>query len=930
MLRDLLRILLVGAFIIAVGALLSDEMTSSMLAASRQELELNEIVTRDSERLLRNIVDLTTSVRGYALSGDARYLDPYDVSDAALPLLFSDLHRAQASDVVGDRMVSRMEKLLADWQRGVSDPIVVNRARSDFPHDPAAGERVNSTAQQLLAQERIEVDRFREHQANTKRRVQEQLERQRGRARMLISSVFFVAGAFIVVATLLLSRRMGRGITRLVEVSESIANARFDVEIRDERDDLGRLAHSLRLTARHLERRTRQSSALLAAGRALSAPEAQGHMLPALHDAIREIVDLQQMMLLRIDDGRRSIVDVHPPLPPESKVPPMDEPGPIRDNGALAYAIATRRSLIVRDIQDDRWPENAAVRRLGASWYVFVPLVANGRVEAVLGASANDGDGNHYHGDQAFFDLLGQQIAGALTSARLYGELAERNLELERAGRAKSDFLALMSHELRTPLNSIIGFSQVLIDQKYGPLTERQARYQQNIYSSGRHLLQLINDLLDLSKIEAGRFTVEINRCSLGELVLDAMTTLKPLADAKQLVVRNVTPPPPVRADALRLKQVLYNVLSNAIKFTPAGGAITLGHELVDDDRTVRFAVSDTGPGISDEDQERLFLPFVQVGTAAMQGLGSGLGLLLSRQLIELMGGQLGVRSTIGQGATFYFDLPLAQPLPPRALPEPSAPPTAGATTAPLALIVDDQLSARELLQEELEALGYRTLLAEGGDEGLRLARENRPDLVTLDILMPDIDGWEVLRRLRADAKLATTPVLVISVTDESARALASGALDLLVKPLKKGGLNEVLVRHRLVQPKIRVLAVDDDVEHLDMLRLVLEPLGYALRTAETAAAGLSAALSAPADVLLLDVQLPDRSGIDVVADLRRHAALRQLPILLLTGSELSAEEQARLNGEVVAELGKGGLRPDELIRHIERAVARARRTQET
>ncbi|HEX4456538.1 MAG TPA: ATP-binding protein, partial [Polyangia bacterium] len=668
-----MRILMVGAFIVAVGALVSDGMMSSVLDRSRVELEQNEIVARDFERLLRNLVDLTTSVRGYALSGDPRYLEPYDRSDAALPRLFADLHRGLTSDPAGDHMVTRVETLLAAWKQDVSDPLVAQRAQpAPVAPDLAAGARADATGQRLVTQVRSETDRFAEHQRARKHAAYDRLNRRRRDARLVIVGLFVAAGTFIVVATLRLSRRLSRGITRLVDVSESIADARFDVEIRDERDDLGRLARSLRSTARQLDRRTRQAQALLAAGRALSAPEAHGQLLPALHDAICEIVDLQQMMLIRIDGDEQRIAAIHPPLSADSEVPPLNEPGPIRTNGALAHAIATRRSLIVRDVQDDRWPENAPVRKLGASWYVFVPLVANGRVAAVLGASATSNDGNHYHGDQAFFDLLGQQIAGALTSARLYGELAERNLELERAGRAKSDFLALMSHELRTPLNSIIGFSQVLIDQKYGPQSERQARYLQNIYSSGRHLLQLINDLLDLSKIEAGRFTVEIDRCSLGDLVLEALTTLKPQADAKQLVVRSATPPPPVRADALRVKQVLFNVLSNAIKFTPASGTITLGHELVDEGRSLRFAVSDTGPGISEEDQQRLFLPFVQVGTAAMQGLGSGLGLLLSRQLMELMGGQLGVRSVLGQGATFYFDLPLAQPLTPRAQPAPS------------------------------------------------------------------------------------------------------------------------------------------------------------------------------------------------------------------------------------------------------------------
>jgi PAS domain S-box-containing protein len=501
--------------------------------------------------------------------------------------------------------------------------------------------------------------------------------------------------------------------------------------------------------------------------------------------------------------------------------------------------------------------------------------------------------------------------------------LTLRNEELIRAGRTKSDFLAMMSHELRTPLNSIIGFSEVLIDGKFGALNEKQSRYTQNVHQSGRHLLGLINDLLDLSKVEAGRFEVVRQPCSPRTVAAEAIVTLLPLAQARNIeIALEPQPPgttlPPVSADAARFKQVLYNLLSNAIKFTPAGGRVRVSCALSPEAGFLRITVSDTGSGITPDDIARLFTPFTQLANAKERG-GTGLGLALSKQFVELMGGQIGLHSLPGEGSSFFVDLPLHE------LADLAPPPPAVSPRAPLVLVVEDDPAAQELIVLALQSGGYQTVAIRSGERALPEARRRRPDVITLDVFLPTVDGWEVLQLLKSDPETAPIPVVMVTISSDRAKAFSLGAIEHLVKPVGRDDLLDALTRRRFTArartEKVTVLAIDDDATHLDLVRATLEPHGFTVRTETSGERGLDAALAEPPDLILLDLVMPDLSGVEVVSRLRAEERTRGVPILLVTGQELTARERQRLNRDVTAVIAKGAGSTGDLLQEVSRVL---------
>ncbi len=506
-------------------------------------------------------------------------------------------------------------------------------------------------------------------------------------------------------------------------------------------------------------------------------------------------------------------------------------------------------------------------------------------------------------------------------------ELAVANRELTQTSRVKSDFLAMMSHELRTPLNAINGFSALLFDQRCGPLNAQQLQFVTHVHEGGEHLLTLINDLLDLSKIEAGRLEVEVRPCSPRALAEDAIATFLELAKEKRISL-SLAPASSeaglsVSADPVRAKQALYNLISNAIKFTPSGGEVSVHFEPQPEDNRLRFIVSDSGPGIEAAELERLFQPFSQLENAKHSPHGgTGLGLSLTRQLVELMGGRAGVESTPGKGSRFYFDLPLHQIVAAAAVATEVAP----ASGMPLALVVDDDPSTRSLLEATLRRGGYDVIFAATGEEALVQARFHRPQVITLDISLPGIDGWDVLRALREDASVADTPVVMVSVSDDRHKAFGLGVLDYLVKPIQPQALLDAIER-RAFLPKTstrqkHILVVDDDLQHLELMRAALEPRGFRVTTVATGRDGVAAAQH-EFDLLVLDLVLPDLSGVEVIEALRSDLQTRLLPILLVTNADLSAADRHRLHGDVEAILAKSSNGTDSLTAEIERVVRR-------
>jgi CheY-like chemotaxis protein len=374
----------------------------------------------------------------------------------------------------------------------------------------------------------------------------------------------------------------------------------------------------------------------------------------------------------------------------------------------------------------------------------------------------------------------------------------------EAATRHKSEFLANMSHELRTPLNAIIGFSEVLLEKMFGELNEKQEEYLQDILSSGQHLLSLINDILDLSKVEAGKMELDPAVFNLRELLEGSLVMVKERALAHGLTLSSDVAEDinTFVGDERKVKQILFNLLSNAVKFTPDKGKVSV--TATKTNGVVQVVVRDTGVGIAEEDQRQIFEAFQQVGKGAVgKTEGTGLGLALTKKFVELHGGQILVESTLGQGSAFTFTLPLTGATDGTPLPAVRQKAVRGggaeaASTAPLVLIIDDDAKAVELLRLYLTEAGYAVTIARDGQAGFEQLMRLRPDAIILDVLLPKVDGWAFLAQIKADPTFKEVPVIVASVVDQKAKGFALGAAQYLVKPVTKEELLRELGALRL------------------------------------------------------------------------------------------------------------------------------------
>ncbi len=506
--------------------------------------------------------------------------------------------------------------------------------------------------------------------------------------------------------------------------------------------------------------------------------------------------------------------------------------------------------------------------------------------------------------DVELLTVLAQVASQAANREQILRERERLIAALQAASAAKSDFLASMSHELRTPLNAIMGFSSLMAAQPdvAGELTVPR-EWIEHIRSGGDHLLTLINDLLDLAKVEAGRLELAIEPVDVGHAIAASVAGLRPLADRKHQQVEVVVEPSIViDADPGRLRQILYNLLSNAIKYTPDGGSIRVTGSRVGTD--VWIAVQDTGVGIAPGDQTRVFEEFRQVGDPAQHQSGTGLGLALTKRLVEAHGGRIDLQSELGSGSTFTVRLPDRQATAARSETQgaPDGEP-AGPEGGDI-LVIEDEPSSARLLQTYLTDAGYRVRVAPDGESGLAMGRAIKPAAIVLDILLPGIDGWEVLRQLKSDPALRDVPVIIATVVDERGVGLALGAVDYLVKPIDPGALLDRLGRYtfttKVKTRAMNVLAIDDDPAALDVIEGTLAPLGFTVRRAASGREGIELAQRHGADLIVCDLMMPDLDGFEVVAKLQEASATASIPILVLTAHDLSPADKARLNGRVL------------------------------
>jgi len=538
-------------------------------------------------------------------------------------------------------------------------------------------------------------------------------------------------------------------------------------------------------------------------------------------------------------------------------------------------------------------------------------------------------------------------------------DIAAKNLQLEDASRMKSEFLANMSHELRTPLNAIIGFSEMLKDGLLGDLAPKQKECVSDIFTSGNHLLSLINDILDLSKVEAGKMTLELEPLQVAALVQAGLQVVREQAVTQRvrLTADIAEGLGEVCLDGRKVKQILYNLLSNAVKFTPEGGEVRVaarrvGREVLpgrEFDNYLELMVSDTGIGISDVDQARLFQPFTQIdSTLARRYEGTGLGLAMVKQLAELHGGAVAMQSTPKAGSTFTVWLPWREtanlPAGAAQLPAPAHKHAAPVTTAPiisapapapaaaprdgqsLALVIEDDDKGAELLRLQLERAGFRVVRAATAEAALELAAQECPDLITLDVQLPGMDGWSFLERLKQHPEFARVPVVIVSIVADNIRGLALGAGYVLQKPVGREQLARALTAAGF-QPgahgkRRTVLVVDDDPKAVKLLGTHLDTAGYRVLAAFSWQEGIDIARRQRPDLILLDLLMPEVNGFEVVEALKRDSATAAIPIVIVTSKQVTAEDRARLSGDVMKVIDKSDLSHGRFISEVRRAMS--------
>jgi signal transduction histidine kinase/CheY-like chemotaxis protein len=587
----------------------------------------------------------------------------------------------------------------------------------------------------------------------------------------------------------------------------------------------------------------------------------------------------------------------------------------------IADAAAQRAPVQVADLKElPPSPTFNILLRAGYRALLVVPLLGPEGIVGML-VVRRKAPGEFPQHSVDLLQTFAAQSVLAIQNANLFTEVEEKSRQLEMASQHKSQFVASMSHELRTPLNAIIGLTEMMVSNAARFGTEKAAEPLRRVHRAGTHLLGLINQVLDLSKIEAGKLELSPETVNLVPLLEDVIGTARQLAEQNKnrLVLEARENLGQLTVDPMRLRQILLNLLSNACKFTKQGVVALRVKRVVDGRNWIEIAVADTGIGMTPEQQAKLFEEFTQADSStARQYGGTGLGLAITRKLARMMGGDVTVASEPGKGSVFTVRLPgSADSLPSSSTGSDGR----RSPTADRVLVIDDDATARELIADHLKAEGFSAATAAGGVEGLKLAKELRPTAITLDVMMPDLDGWSVLAALRQDPELAEIPVIMITIVDEHRRGIALGAAGYLTKPIDREQLHRLVSRFRAPVPPTRVLVVEDDGVQRERMRGWLEGPQWTVQEAANGREALDRLKEDKPDVILLDLMMPEMDGFAVVAALQKEAGWRDIPVIVITSLDLDAKDRARLNSGVQSVLVKERFRPADLVERIRRLM---------
>ena len=891
------------------------------------------------ERVTADLADSETGLRGWLLTHDRRFLEPYERASLRRERSLNDLVAAESNDPQSKATAERIATRAREWFRSVGDPGVLPDSK---PTDPDA-----QVSLQLFGKSRMDLMRADLGELRgdlNARRAREELALEQYREDLVgntyLSST--ILALLTIGAALFILRRVDRPLGVLVDYVQNRAWERPDRKplVAVGIGEIEVLAELMEAAAE----RGNAESARAAQLRELTGKLVEGGEVDKLAGIVAEWTANQMgavgAVLWIVDEDRLRLAACHGVDRASVEKAGAAKADEVRAAGKMRRFDNLSQGRVIRTAMADVQPHSLVLLPVrGRTSVVGVLELAGDQIgETTLLGDALDRIGLALETSMASSKIksLSTALAAANDELRAQNEelraqeeelrsqsdelvakqkdLATSNAALEKGSRHKSEFLSDMSHELRTPLNAVIGFSELLLGDTYGQLAEPQRERVNDIATAGRQLLALVNDILDLSRIEAGRVELKIGDIDIRSSMDDAVALLQPIADKKKVKIEAILLPEPltVCADPDRVRQVMVNLLSNAIKFTPANGSVEM--EANRYDGMVRIEVRDTGIGISPDDARKLFSPFMQL-EGGMNAGGAGLGLSISKRLVELMSGEIGVDSAVGRGSIFYFTLPCPgekgdAPNPARAR---SLEPKKWASKRRV-LVVEDDPKQIHAIEELLARAGHDVHAATGPASAMTDIEQFTPELVVVDLGLPGGAGFKLVDELALRKKSASKKLAVVALTSRplsaEERASVTSSVDLVAEKgvmTGAGFLDAVaaLLEQSAPRKKSKVLVVDDSAINRSVLRAMLESAGFEVVEAERAKDGIAMAQAAPPQVILMDIRMPDMNGLDATRALRQDPRTLTTPIIAVSAQAMTGDRQLALDAGCVAYVTK-------------------------